>query len=271
MNSGWSELSTINHPLPTITVLLAIDIGNSATKFGVFDGEILSSKFSIPTNRESTFADLRASIGDKLNYQFTEAVACSVVPQIDPSVKEFVQGTFGIDARFIDSTFDFGLKIDYESAALGSDRLVNAFAAVTGYGKPCIVCSLGTATTIDAVNSSGEFLGGVIAPGMRTMARALSLGTAKLPEVDIEKPSSVIGRTTAGSIRSGIFYGQLAMIEGLVERISAEMGEKAAVVATGGFASMLAAESEVLEIVDENLLLGGLNLISRRLYTDPEK
>ena len=251
-------------------MLLAIDIGNSLIKFGVFDGETLVSKSSIATDREPTADNLNADVGESFDFPVTSAIACSVVPWVDASIKAFVIKAFGINARFIDSTFDLGLKINYESTALGSDRLVNAFAAATKYGKPCIVCSLGTATTIDAVNSSGEFLGGVIAPGMRTMARALNLGTAKLPEVDIEKPSSVIGRTTAGSIRSGIFYGQLAMIEGLVERVSAEIEERPVVVATGGFATMLAAESELLEIVDENLLLEGLNLISRRLYTDPE-
>jgi type III pantothenate kinase len=249
-------------------VLLAIDIGNSAIKFGVFDGRSLIRKISTPTRREQQSAELHSIASDRLNYQITRAVACSVVPQVDEAVNEFVKVAFGVNARFIDSSFDLGLKIDYRPVdSLGTDRLVNAFAASTKYGKPCIVCSLGTATTIDAVDSEGKFIGGVIAPGMRSMAKALHIAAAKLPEVEIEKPASIVGRTTAASIQSGVFYGQVAMIEGIVQRISVEIGGKPTVVATGGFASMLVPESKAIDIVDENLLLEGLNLISRRLYT----
>lgn len=250
-------------------MLLAIDIGNSTIKFGVFDGKRLVSKFSIPTNYRYGPDEITRATGNQINRSITAAIACSVVPQVDNAVREFAKRSFGIDTFFIDNGFDFGLKVDYcPVSALGTDRLVNAFGAVEKYGaKPCIVCSLGTATTIDAISADGEFLGGVIAPGMRTMAKALHLAAAKLPEVNIEMPASLLGRTTAGSIRSGIFYGQLSMIEGMIGRISAELGGQPLVVATGGFARMLAAGSGMLKIVNEDLLLEALNLLSRRLYS----
>ena len=253
-------------------MLLAIDIGNSLIKFGVFDGETLVTKFSTATDRESTADDLNAGVGERLDFPVTSAIACSVVPPVDASIKAFVIKAFGIDVRFIDSTFDSGLKVDYHPiTSLGTDRLVNAFAAVTKYGKPCIVCSLGTATTIDAVNSNGEFIGGIIAPGMQVLAKALHLAAAKLPEVEIRKPDSVIGKSTESSIRSGIFFGYVGLVEGLIGRIAATLPSGATTVATGGFAAAVASVTGAVEMVDDNLTLEGLNLISRRLYTDPEK
>lgn len=249
-------------------MFLAIDIGNSSIKFGVFDGETLASKFSVPTNRDYTADEIRNAVGDRLGPHIIEAIACSVVPQVDNAVREFIKGSFGIETFFIDSSFNFDLKINYEPLnALGTDRLVNAFAAAAKYAaKPLIVCSLGTATTIDAVSADGKFLGGVIAPGMRTMAKALHLAAARLPEVEITKPGAVIGYSTADSIRSGIYHGYIALAEGLIQKISAELADNPTVIATGGLASTIASECKVIDTIDENLTLEGLRLAFRLRY-----
>lgn len=244
-------------------MLLAVDIGNSNIKFGVFDSETLISKFSIPSDLDAAGPDLKSAVGSSLDFPITRSIVCSVVPPLDHALAQFLNDATGIDPIFIKNDFDFGLKIMYEPiSALGTDRLINAYSAAEKYGVPCIVCSFGTATTFDAVNKDRFFLGGVIAPGMKTMARALHLNTAQLPEVDIDPPASVIGNTTSSSIRSGIFYGQIAMAEGLIGKIKKEMSDNPRVVATGGFASMIADRTSAIDVVDDNLLLEGLRRLS---------
>ncbi len=257
-------------------MLLAIDIGNSRIKFGVFDDARLTSQFSIPTIRDASAEDIRTAIGRSLPERISSAIVCSVVPQIEDSMRTFLEHAHRVTPIFVDNSVDLGLKIKYKPVtAVGTDRLVNAFSAVEKYGKPCVVCSFGTATTIDAVNATGEYLGGIIAPGMNTLAEALHLKTAKLPRVEIEKPETVIGNTTVGSIQSGIFYGYIGMVEGILTRMTAELlsvptavaggsSEKPKIVATGGFAKLIAREFSLIEIVDENLVLNGLRSLSER-------
>lgn len=253
-------------------MLLAVDIGNTSIKFGIFDNDTLLAKFSIPALRDYSNEDILAAIGLNLDLPIENALVCSVVSEIDETVAILIAEKSGVDAKFVRSDLDLGLKINYVPLAdLGPDRLVNAFAASKKYDKPCIVCSFGTATTVDIVSSNNELLGGLIAPGMTTMAKALNLNTAKLPEVTIEKPPSIIANTTILSIQSGIVYGHAAMIEGVVRRIVDYIGQQAKVVATGGFAQMVADETDVIDVVDENLLLEGLNLLYARLYTQPHK
>jgi len=249
--------------------MLAVDIGNSAIKFGIFDRGTLLTKFTIPAKRDYTNDEILAAVGGSLDLPVEASLVCSVVPDVDDVMGVFIAEKFGVNAEFVRNDMNLGLKINYEPiSAAGADRLVNSFAASQKYGTPCIVCSFGTATTIDVVNSNNELLGGLIAPGMTTMATALNRNTARLPEVTIEKPPSIIANTTVNSLRSGIFYGQISMIEGIIERVSDELGAKPTVIATGGFAQMIAAESDVIEVVDENLLLEGLNMLFHRLYTD---
>ena len=246
-------------------MLLAVDIGNSATKFGLFETDELTSKFSIPTIRDATADDIKHAVGDRLHSGIESVVVCSVVPDIKDPMTEFLRDTNGVEPLFVTSSFDFGLKIKYEPLeSLGTDRLVAAFAAVEKYGAPCIVCSLGTATTIDVVNVDREFLGGVIAPGIDAMAEALHLKTAQLPRVDIGKPSALFGGTTAESIRSGIFHGYVSMVEGLIARFRGRVGD-AKVVTTGGNAELIADGYDSVEIIDADLVLTGLVLVSRRL------
>ncbi len=245
-------------------MLLAIDIGNSAIKFGVFDGEVLLSKFSIPNKRNYTADDLVQATASSVDYHFESAIACSVVPQVDQAVFEFVIRQFGLEILFLDNAFDFGLTVKYESVStLGTDRLVNAFAAAAKYGTPLIVCSLGTATTIDVVNAENEYLGGVIAPGISAMAEALHLLAAKLPRAELKRPEKVIGTSTITSLESGIFYGYASLVDGLVGRVSAEIDltSPPKVIATGGVAPLMFSVCESIDINDEDLLLDGLRRI----------
>jgi len=247
-------------------MLLAIDIGNSCIKFGIFDGDTLLSKFSIPTKRDLTVDDIRFAVGSNIDLPVSSAVACSVVPEINAAVGQYLKATFDIHAVFVTNDCDFDLAIKYEPLSdVGTDRLVNSFTAVEKYDAPCIVLSFGTATTIDVINENRELLGGLIAPGMITMAKALHLNTAKLPKVEIKKPSGVIGHTTETSIRSGIFYSQIGLVESVVSRIKDQIGGSPKVIATGGFASLIGQNTDVIDFVDETLTLDGLRMLYSRL------
>lgn len=246
-------------------MLLAVDIGNSAIKFGLFEGEKLTSKFSIPTKRDTTADEIRLAVGDRLDGLIGAATLCSVVPHIEPSIASFLRESAGVEPVFIGNSSDFGLKINYAPLeSLGTDRIVAAFAAVEKYGAPVIVCSLGTATTIDVVNADREFLGGIIAPGMNAMAEALHLKAAKLPKVDVARPDDLLGNSTVDAIRSGVYNGYFAMICGLVEMFRKRVGDDARVVATGGNSEIAAVECDSIDVADTELILNGLNLLSRR-------
>jgi len=242
-------------------MLLAIDIGNSSTKFGVFESTTLIDKFVIPTTRDLSVNEL---LFDRLKYindrffTIDRAIVCSVVPELNDTFRKAVKELLSVTPVFVDHSFDFGLKISYHPVtSLGIDRLVNASSA-TKYGLPVIVCSFGTASTIDLVGADSEYLGGVIAPGMKLLADALHLKTSQLPSVTIKKPESVIGNTTESSIKSGVFYGYMGLVDGILERMFSEIGTRPEVIATGGFASMIAGQSELVDTVDENLTLDGL-------------
>lgn len=246
-------------------MLLAIDIGNSSIKFGIFDSNQLVSKFSISTKRDSTPEEIVQAIGGNLKHPITASIVSSVVPEVEESVRQFVKDRFRVEPIFVNNSFDFGLKINYEPlSAAGTDRLVNAFAAVEKYGTPVIICSFGTATTIDVVNSNGEYLGGVIAPGMNLMAEALHLKTSKLPKVEIVKPEKVVANSTIGSIQSGIYYGYIGLVEGILARMLNDFTVKPQVIATGGFATLIAPECSLIDTVDESLTMEGLRLLHKR-------
>jgi type III pantothenate kinase len=247
-------------------MLLAIDIGNSSTKFGLFDLESLVSRFAISTQTLRSTGRIAELPGEFSGLQFEDVIVSSVVPELNDLLSDFSETHFGIKPIFIDHLFDFGFEIKYEPpTAAGIDRLVAASAAVQKYGKPCIVCDFGTAATIDAVNSAGQYLGGVITPGITTLSHALFQKTSKLPEIDLKKPDSVIGRSTVQAIGSGIYYGYIGLVEGLLKRVIDELGEKPKVIATGGFAEMIASEVPAIEIVDKDLLLEGLQMIHSKM------
>lgn len=241
-------------------MLLAIDIGNTLTKFGFFEDGSLCRRITTPTVRTHSADEI-------YNLTFVQAVRAvvisSVVPELENSYRQFSRKYFKLEAVFVDNSFDFGLKIKYRPPEkLGIDRLIAAFAAVEKYGAPVIVGDFGTAATIDAVNSKREFLGGVIAPGINALGESLFLKTSKLPRVTIVKPASVIGDSTVAAIQAGIFFGYIGLVENILRRMISEFGdEKPAVIATGGDVRLVASECDLIEKVDENLLLDGLRLI----------
>lgn len=243
-------------------MLLAIDIGNSTIKFGVFDGENLLDKFLIPTVRHQTADEIAFSIGSKLYANISAVVVSSVVPELKNSIENFSKNHFNISPFFVENDFDFGLKINYDSPeSLGIDRLIAAFAAKEKYEIPCIVCDFGTATTIDVVNSNNEYLGGVIVAGINLLADALFQRTSKLPKVEIKRTEKVIGSSTIEAINSGVYFGYIGLTDGIIKRMIGELNEKPKVIATGGLASIIADGSEFIEVYDENLMLDGLRLI----------
>lgn len=248
-------------------MLLAIDIGNTNTKLGVFDHESLIAKISVPTSPDITSDALAALLSDKIAYPIDAAIISSVVPEIDGAYREFVTTQFSVVTTFVRHDLDFDLRINYQPPEdAGADRLVNAFAAVEKYGDPCIVCSFGTATVIDVVKARREFVGGLIAPGMKTLAAALKLTTSRLPEVDIEKPDSVVQNTTVGAIRSGIVHGYFEMVEGLIAAVKKEAGSELKVIATGGLAKMIAENTDQIDVVDNDLTLEGLRRLYERIH-----
>jgi type III pantothenate kinase len=256
-------------------MLLAIDIGNSSTKFGVFDHEKLISRFAIPTIRNQTSSEINDLTAENLNYAIDAAIVSSVVPELEDSLRKFCANRFNLKPVFVNHALDFGLKIRYNPPEnLGIDRAVAAFAAREKYGKvgkdrkygkSVVVCDFGTATTIDVVNAEGEFTGGIITPGIKTLADSLFQKTSKLPRIEIAKPEKVIGNSTVAAIESGIYFGYIGLVEGLLRKIIEESGENPKVVATGGFASIIAEGVKMIEIVDENLMLEGLRLIYEKI------
>lgn len=260
-------------------MFLAIDIGNSTIKFGLYHDDKLTEKISIPTKKNNS--------PDKLIFEWLNAfknrapkidsiLISSVVPEVNPAMAEACEKLFQITPQFIDSNTNFGLKSIYDPPdAAGRDRLVNIYAAVKKYGLPVIVCSFGTATTIDAVDALGTYRGGIIAPGMGTMADALHRKTSQLPLVEVKPAEKVIGNSTGSSILSGIYFGHAGMAEKMIERISAELAPLETAlnaesshpftVATGGFAKMLAPEIKNIDKIDENLTLDGLYLLSKEI------
>ncbi|MEZ5344492.1 MAG: type III pantothenate kinase [Pyrinomonadaceae bacterium] len=243
-------------------MLLTIDIGNSKTKFGLFDNKLLIRKFAIDTVREQSADSIYQAVMTSIPEDLRGIVISSVVKELDGTYLDLARDLFFIEPMFIDHTLDFGFKINYfPPEDCGPDRLIEAFAAVGKFGAPCIVCAFGTATTIDLVNENSEYLGGIITPGIGTLSSALFDKTSKLPSVELERPDSVIGNSTKGSIQSGIYFGYIGLVDGIIRRMIAELNEKPPVVSTGGFAKLIAEDSEFVNNIEENLMLDGLRLI----------
>jgi type III pantothenate kinase len=252
-------------------MLLAIDAGNTAVKLGIFRGQELQASWRL--NRDKLRTDDEYGIQlrtlfeiDGLNAKDVEAIIISsVVPDLNYTLQWMAERYFNITPIFVDHTTDTGLQILYDRPAeLGTDRLVDAVAAVEKYGAPCIVIDFGTATTFNAINSKREYLGGIIVPGIMTAADALVARTAKLPRVDFERPSKVIGSSTVGALQSGMFYGTVSMVDGLIERIREAMPGSPKVIATGGLAPLMEHASEYIDTLDETLTLDGLRIIYER-------
>lgn len=249
-------------------MLLAVDVGNTNVTLGLFDGARREADWRISTRKEVTSDEL----GIMFRALFVEAgmdpravsgmIVSSVVPDLNSILDRTGEVYFHTRPMFVEPGIRTGLPILYENPhEVGADRIVNSVAAVARHGAPVIVLDFGTATTFDVVSPRGEYLGGVIAPGPAISAEALFAHAARLSRVDVRKPSHVIGRNTAESVQSGLFHGYVALIEGLVARIRAELGVEAPVVATGGLASVFGVALPFLREIDPGLTLEGLRLL----------
>ncbi len=249
-------------------MLLAIDIGNTNTSLGVFDADRLATHWRLTTERSRTgdewgvlTRNLFALAG--LDFKAIDAIAiASVVPPLNFTLKRMAESYFHLTPLFVDHTVDTGLPILYHPASdVGADRIVDAVAAIKKYGAPCIVVDFGTATTFDAINSKGEYLGGVITPGITISADALFERAAKLPRVEIKRPRNVVGSSTVEAMQSGLYHGYVGLVDGILKRMIDELGGPPRVIATGGLAALIATGSEFIEQVDETLTLEGLRLV----------
>ncbi|HZE72552.1 MAG TPA: type III pantothenate kinase [Pyrinomonadaceae bacterium] len=255
-------------------MLLVIDVGNSNTSLGVYRGEELIAHWRLTTNAVRTVDEygvharnLFALAG--LDFKAIDAIAiASVVPPLNYTLKKMAEDYFHLTPLFIDHSTDTGLTILYEPASdVGADRIVDAVAAVRKYGAPCIIVDFGTATTFNAINSLGQYLGGVITPGILISSDALFMRTAKLPRVDIKRPQKVIGSSTITAMQSGLYYGYAGLVDGVLHRMISELGSEyrpPRVIATGGLAQLIATGSEVIELVDDTLTLEGIRLVYER-------
>lgn len=253
-------------------MLLAIDVGNTNIVIGVFEGKALGRSWRLATARERTGDELGLMITDLLERAgittstVDGVVMASVVPQLTGPMIDMAKRYLGLTPLNVDADTDIGMPNLYaHPSEVGADRLVNGLAAWAEYGRergtPLIVVDFGTATTFDAISAKGEYLGGVICPGIQISADALFQRAAKLPRIDVRKPASVIGRTTVASMQSGLFFGYVEMVQGLVRRIREELGGTAYCVATGGLADVISPETDVVDAVDRDLTLQGLRMI----------
>lgn len=256
---------------------MVLDVGNTNTVLGVFEADgdgrygQLRAHWRVSTNKTQTvdeygvlFRNLFAMAGIDLG-PLSGIVVSSVVPPLDSILRDVCEKYFHAKALFIEPGVKTGMPVQYDNPSeVGADRVVNSVAAFEKYGGPCIVLDFGTATTFDCVSGKGEYLGGVICPGIGISAEALFERAARLPRVDIRKPGQVIGTNTVASMQSGLFYGYLGLVDGIIERLLEQMGKNTKVIATGGLAPLIGDNSRYVKYVDDLLTLDGLRIIYER-------
>ena len=249
-------------------MLLAIDIGNTNIKIGIFDGDESRATWNIATGIHRTADEYGGVLLNLMERKkvspskITGIALCSVVPPLVPAFVELCRKYLDCEPLVVEAGVKTGMRIRLDNPReVGSDRVVDAVAAQHLYGKPLIIVDLGTATTFSVVSQEGDYLGGAIAPGIVIATEALYTRTAALPRIRLSRPEQAIGRSTVAAMQSGIIFGHVGLIEGMIRRIEQELGNKAKVIATGGQAYFLAQEIPIIEIVNPDLTLIGLRLI----------
>jgi type III pantothenate kinase len=249
-------------------MLLAVDVGNTQTVLGLFDGEQLVEHWRVATEAERTGDELAALCSDLLELRervFDDVSGVSLsstVPLLVRAYQDLAERHIGAPLLILGPGTRTGIPILYDDPReVGPDRIANAVAARERYGAPCIVVDFGTSTNFDAVSAEGEYVGGVLAPGIEISMDALFARAARLTKVDFVEPKTVIGKTTVASLQSGLVYGFAGQVDGIVERMRAELGDTAPAIATGGLAELIAPHARTIEQVDPLLTLDGLRLV----------
>ncbi|MDH7481689.1 MAG: type III pantothenate kinase [Armatimonadota bacterium] len=252
-------------------MILTIDVGNTNIMLGVYKDSQLIADWRIRTQLGRTADEYGMLLRDLFEYsniQFQDITGIAISNVVPPTMSDMVAACrkfFNIEPFVVDPSKDMGIKINYEPKSdVGADRIANAIAAYALYGGPAIVVDLGTATTLDAVSETGEYLGGVIAPGIGISTEALHRAAARLPRIDLVTPPSAIGTTTVTSMQAGILFGFAGQIDELVNRVQSELGGTAKVIATGGLAGLIAPLSRTIEIINLFLTLEGLRILYER-------
>ncbi|MDR2586681.1 MAG: type III pantothenate kinase [Coriobacteriales bacterium] len=253
-------------------MLLAVDVGNTQTVLGLYEGERLLAHWRVATVTTDTADELDVRVRALFTLKgfecdlVTEVGIASVVPPLTEQWRLVAARHTQSEPLILNSSLDMGIALAYANPTeIGADRLADAVAAVELYGAPCIVVDFGTATNIEVIDKEGAFVGGVIAPGLVTSAEALFSAAARLAKTSIEVPPAVIGTSTREAVQSGLTYGEIDRIDGLIRRIVAELGYPATVIATGGLSSRVVGLSETINVVNDDLTLEGLRLIYQRV------
>ena len=249
--------------------LLVVDVGNTNIVLGIYRDDELVNSWRLATARERTSDEYgilaKQLVAESHTAAFDGAIVSSVVPPLNAAMQWMIEKYFGVEALFVEPGVKTGIAIQVDNPQeVGADRIVNCVAAHERWGGPSCIVDFGTATTFDIVTADAKYVGGAIAPGLNISAEALFARAARLPRVDIRKPPTVIGTNTVVSMQSGLYFGYLGLVDGMLARIKREVPDLKAVIATGGLAPLLAADSEHIEHVDEDLTLTGLKIIYDR-------